>query len=85
MAGESPNFTRFVATLNCRMSMHDPCSGDVAAHRTGVHDETSIPLCSKHRRALALGGRPFSVSVAGRRDWELVQVKWVRAQWLKAS
>ena len=85
MAGENLDFTHFVMSLSCRMGMHDSCEGDVRAHRTSVRDGTAIPLCRKHRRALILGGEPFSVSAMGRRDWEIDQVKWVRAQWIDAS
>ena len=85
MAGENPDFIHFVTSLSCRMGMHDPCEGDMTAHRTGAEDADAIPLCCKHRRALALGTRPFSTSAEGRRNWEIVQVKWVRAQWLGAS
>lgn len=86
MATGNPDYTNFVATLNCRMGMHDPCDGMIVVHRTQSEDESAIPLCRKHREALATARVPFKTMGAdGRRRWELVQVKWTRSQWIRAS
>ena len=88
MRVESPAFMEFVATLGCRMRMHDPCSSGPSseAHRTGASDLTAIPLCRKHRLALVTNQAPFSTMGAeGRLRWELAQVSYVRRRWMAVS
>ena len=88
MAGENPDYLEFVSTLKCRMSMQDPCSAEQNSnpHRTGVSDETAVPLCGKHRLALVTLRDPFvRMGAKGRAEWERAQVRFVQGKWHNLS
>lgn len=89
MAGEMPEFAAWVRTLDCLAGAEDACSGVVEAHHAGprglgqrAHDETCIPLCTKHHRAWHDHRWPFSTTTkAERRDWAEKMIAATQRAW----
>lgn len=73
MAGEAPEYARFVRGLPCCVCSRRP----VEAHHAGerglgkrAHDETCIPLCREHHAAWHDAGPPFrGMTKEQRRAW----------------
>ena len=89
MAGENLEFILFVKAQRCCMWMQDPCEGPTEAHHAGergmgqkAHDETCVPLCTKHHRGLHDANGIFKRWTKKiRKAWVARQIEWTRTAW----
>jgi hypothetical protein len=89
MAGENEAFVCFVRRQKCRLWMQDPCEGPTEPHHAGerglgqrAHDETCIPLCTKHHRAFHDASGLFKRWRRDeRRAWLARQIQWTQHCW----
>lgn len=89
MSGENLDYVLWVKTLPCKMRVQDACSGPTEAHHAGrrglgqkAHDETCIPLCTKHHRAWHDASGVFKTWRRDeRRKWTEKQIRFTQAAW----